>query len=211
MSDKKNIPLRAAERFFLYFRFLKAKMELGAENVFSHELSLAVGISPEQVRQDLRLLNVRGTPQQGYPIRAFLADLNGFLSLGEPVKAVLVGAGGMGQSILSFFSDIRPNLQIVAAFDSDMGKKITKIAGCPVYNLSHIAEIIRKEHPLVGIIAVSPTGAQQLADDMAALGIRGILNLSSAMIKPPAGVFLEQLDVMMSLEKTVFFARNMGN
>ena len=65
------------------------------------------------------------------------------------------------------------------------------------------------EKPLAGIIAVPPAGAQQLADDMAESGIKGILNFAPVVIKPPKGIYLEQVDVLMALEKTAFFARNM--
>lgn len=192
----------------MYARFLKAKLNLGAENVFSHELSLAVGISPEQVRQDLMVLNIHGTPQRGYPIKPFIADLNIFLRMGNSVKAVLAGADVLGEAILAHFSSYLPNLNVAAAFDADLSKTGKKISGCPVYHLSKMPEIIKQETPLVGIIAVPPDGSQQLADDMAALGIKGILNFSPTVIKPPNGVFIEQIDIVMALEKTVFFAGN---
>ena len=206
--NKKNIPPRTAERFFLYVRFLKAKQSLGAENVFSHELSLAVGISPEQVRQDLMLLNIRGTPQKGYQIKSFLADLQNFLSMDIPIKAIMIGEGELGRALKSYFSVMRPNLQIISVFDSDISKKEKKSNERRVYNSSEIQEIIRREKPLIGIIAVSPEGAQQLADDLAREGIKGLVNFTSALIKPPSGVFLENVDMLMSLEKTAFFSRN---
>ena len=207
MPYKKKLPVRTAERFFLYARFLKAKQNLGAENVFSHELSLAVGISPEQVRQDLMILNIRGTPQKGYAINAFLAELNIFLRMGEPVKAILAGAGNMGRALLSVFSSSRPNLQIAAAFDYNLLENGKKIAGCPVYHFSMMPEILRIEKPAIGIIAVPPEFAQQIADGMSSAGIKGILNFSLSAIKSPPGVFLEQVDILMALEKTAFFAR----
>ena len=209
VAEKKLLPPRTVERFFLYSRFLKAKQDMGAENVFSHELSLAVGISPEQVRQDLRLLNISGTPQRGYQIGPFLADLRGCLSMEVPVNAVLAGVGNLGRALLRHFAESRPNLRIVAAFDADPEKHGREYAGCPVYPAALMDEIICLKKPLAGIIAVPPAGAQQLADDMAESGIKGILNFAPVVIKPPKGVYLEQVDVLMALEKTAFFARNM--
>ena len=205
---KTNLPSRTVERFFLYSRFLKAKRERGAEYVCSHELSLAVGISPEQVRQDMRRLNVRGTPQKGYLIDAFLADLNECLGSAVTAKAVLIGAGNLGRALLSHFTLAWPSLKIIAAFDRDRKLAGSVIASCRIYNMTQLASVLKKEKPLVGIIAVPPDDAQQIADELAAGGVKGLLNFAPAAIKPARGVYLEQIDLLMALEKTAFFARN---
>lgn len=207
----KKIPPRTIERFFRYSQFLHAKLDVGAANVFSHELALAVSISPEQVRRDLMSLKVRGTPQKGYPINSFLTELYRQLGSAELTKIVLVGVGNLGKAVITYFEHRRPNLSIVAAFDSDPKKINATYAGCKVYHINKLKEVITQEKPFVGIITVPASCAQQIADEMADAGIKGVLNFAPCLVKPAKGVFLEQLDITMSLEKTAYFAKRMAS
>ena len=155
----------------------------------------------------MRRLNVRGTPQKGYLIDAFLADLHECLCVTVPAKAVLIGVGNLGRALLSHFLLASPGLKIVAAFDRDRKIAGSVISSCRIYHISELQAVMKNEKPLAGIIATPPDEAQQLADELAAGGVKGLLNFAPAAIKPPKGVYLEQIDLLMALEKTAFFAR----
>lgn len=201
------IPQRTVERFFRYSQFLHARLEAGAENVYSYELAAAVGISPEQVRRDLMNFDLRGTPQKGYPIREFMTELYQHLGSSALTKMVLVGVGNLGKAVLTYFIRRRPNLAIVAAFDADEEKSDRVYAGCQVHHIRKLGEVIAREQATVGIITVPAGAAQATADALARAGVKGIVNFAPGQIKTPKGVFLEQLDITLSIEKTAYFAR----
>jgi redox-sensing transcriptional repressor len=203
-----KIPQRTVERFFRYCQFLHSRLEAGSEHVFSHELAAAVGVSPEQVRRDLmNFRQVKGTPQRGYPIKEFMAELYSHLESDSLTKMVLLGVGNLGKAILSYFLKRRPNLSIVAAFDQDPEKVNRVYSGCQVHHIGQLEKTVSREKAAVGIITVPAAAAQEAADALVRAGVRGIVNFAPVQIKVPAGIFLEQLDITLSIEKVAYFAR----
>ncbi|OGR52308.1 MAG: hypothetical protein A2049_01210 [Elusimicrobia bacterium GWA2_62_23] len=202
-----RIPQRTVERFFRYCQFLHTRLEAGSEFVFSHELAAAVGVSPEQVRRDLMNFKLKGTPQRGYPIKEFLAELYSHLESSSLTKMVLVGVGNLGKAILSYFLKRRPNLSIVAAFDQDPEKTNRVYSGCQVHHIGQLEKFVSRERAAVGIITVPASAAQEAADTLIRAGVKGIVNFAPVQLKLPPGIFLEQLDITLSIEKVAYFAR----
>lgn len=203
-----RIPQRTVERFFRYCQFLHSKVEAGSEFVFSHELAAAVGVSPEQVRRDfMNFRQVKGTPQRGYPVKEFMAALYAHLESSALTKMVLVGVGNLGKAILSYFLRRRPNLSIVAAFDLDPEKADRIYSGCRVHHTGQLEKVVAREKVAVGIITVPAAVAQEAADALVRAGVKGISNFAPVQLKVPRGVFLEQLDITLSIEKVAYFAR----
>lgn len=203
-----KIPQRTVERFFRYCQFLHSRQEAGAVHIFSHELAAAVGVSPEQVRRDLmNFRQVKGTPQRGYPIKEFLAELYAHLESDSLTKMVLVGVGNLGKAILSYFLKRRPNLSIVAAFDQDPEKTDRVYSGCQVHHIGQLEKTVSREKAAVGIITVPAAAAQEAADILVRSGVRGIVNFAPVQIKVPEGIFLEQIDITLTIEKVAYFAR----
>ncbi|HAN04411.1 MAG: hypothetical protein A2X29_07095 [Elusimicrobia bacterium GWA2_64_40] len=202
-----KIPQRTVERFFRYCQFLHNRLETGSEYVFSHELAAAVGVSPEQVRRDLMNFELKGTPQRGYPIKEFMAELYAHLESSSLTKMVLVGVGNLGKAILSYFLKRRPNLSIVAAFDQDPEKVNRVYSGCQVHHIGQLEKTVAREKAAVGIVTVPASTAQEAADALVRAGVRGIVNFAPVQLKVPPGIFLEQLDITLSIEKVAYFAR----
>lgn len=202
-----RIPQRTVERFFRYCQFLHSRLEAGAEGVFSRELAAAVGVSPEQVRRDLMNFTIKGTPQRGYPIKEFMDELYSHLESSSLTKMVLVGVGNLGKAILSYFLKRRPNLSIVAAFDQDPEKTDRVYSGCRVHHIGRLEKMVAHERVAVGIITVPASAAQEAVDALVRAGVRGIINFAPVQVKVPNGVFLEQIDITLSIEKVAYFAR----
>lgn len=202
-----KIPQRTVERFFRYCQFLHSRLEAGSEHVFSHELAAAVGVSPEQVRRDLMNFKLKGTPQRGYPIKEFMTELYAHLESSSLTKMVLVGVGNLGKAILSYFLKRRPNLSIVAAFDQDPEKVNRVYSGCQVHHIGQLEKTVLRERAAVGIVTVPAASAQEAADTLVKAGVKGIVNFAPVQLKLPAGIFLEQLDITLSIEKVAYFAR----
>jgi redox-sensing transcriptional repressor len=59
----------------------------------------------------------------------------------------------------------------------------------------------------VGIITVPASAAQDAADLLVRAGVRGVLNFAPVPIRVPPGVYVEDIDMTMSLEKVAYFAR----
>ncbi|MBN2712809.1 MAG: redox-sensing transcriptional repressor Rex, partial [Planctomycetes bacterium] len=78
--------------------------------------------------------------------------------------------------------------------------------GCMCYHSSELAKIVKEKNITLGIITVPATAAQKAADELAAAGVRGMLNFAPVRIRVPQHVYVEDLDVTMSLEKVAYYA-----
>lgn len=198
---------RTIERLSLYRRILGDLARQGAEHVFSHQLAALAGSTPAQVRRDMMALGSQGSPTRGYDTRELINAIGDFLDSPAGQGVFLAGVGNLGRAILAYFGGRRPNLSIVAAFDSDPSKTDRMILGCQCYPIEELSAVARKLRPSVGVVTVPAAHAQAVADEMVATGITGILNFAPIALRVPPTVYVEQVDVTTFLEKVAYFAR----
>lgn len=200
---------KAIGRLSIYRRLLNELAEKGKENIFSHELANLAGTTAAQVRRDLMIIGTSGLPRQGYKVKELLKSIENFLDDPAGQKVVLVGLGNLGRAILTYFAGRRPKLSIVAAFDIDPSKiNKTVHGGCSCYHINQLKEIVKKEGATIGIITVPADAAQEVADMLIDAGIKGILNFAPISLRVRPDVYVEQVDITVSLEKVAYFARN---
>jgi redox-sensing transcriptional repressor len=202
-ASEKNI-----ERLLKYMEFAKEKINADGHFIFSHELASAVGVSPEQVRRDLMSLDISGIPQKGYPLKEFLTEITSHLKCDKVTQVVLVGLGHLGKAILSHFMKIRPQLSIVATFDIDPEKTKRVYSGCMIFHTNSMPKVIKSKKATVAIITVPAEHAQETADLLIKAGIKGIINFAPVKLNVPENVFVEQVDITLSIEKTAYFAED---
>jgi redox-sensing transcriptional repressor len=69
-----------------------------------------------------------------------------------------------------------------------------------------MADIISREQIHVGVIAVPASEAQGIADQLVLAGVKGILNFAPVRLRVPAGLYVENVDLMMALDKVAYYA-----
>jgi redox-sensing transcriptional repressor len=67
-----------------------------------------------------------------------------------------------------------------------------------------LAETVRKINIQLGIMAVPPDMAQDVADQLVEAGLRGLLNFAPVSIHVPADVALNAVDLAVQLEQLSF-------
>ena len=201
----------AVGRLSLYRGILNRLMANGQESLYSHEMGALARVTPSQVRRDLMALGYSGSPAHGYEVRALEQSIGKFLDAPTVQNVVLIGVGNLGRAILTFFAGRRPNLKIVAAFDNDPHKVDRVICSCRCHPLEEMEGIVREQGIGLGIVAVPAEEAQSAADALVRLGVRGILNCAPVRLRMPDGVYVEDLNMAVSLDKVAYFARHMGH
>ena len=69
-------------------------------------------------------------------------------------------------------------------------------------------EIIIKELNIkIAIITVPPEYAKETAEEAVRYGVKGILNFTTIPLNVPSWVFLEEYDMITSLEKVAYFVK----
>jgi len=194
-------------RLSLYRRLLYDHANAGEEHVFSHQLAALAGVTAAQVRRDVMAVGYNGSPTRGYDVRYLTEAIGQFMDAPEDQGVALIGMGNLGRAIIAFFAGRRPHLRIVAAFDSDPAKAGRVIQGCRCYPVDELDRVVDELGICVAVLAVPASEAQATADRLVRAGIRGVLNFTLAPLRLPPDVYVEGIDMTMSLEKVAYFAR----
>jgi len=198
---------RTIARLSVYRRLLRPLSVTGTERVFSHDLAAMAGVTAAQVRRDIMNLGFNGSPARGYSIRGLLDRVGQVLDAPECQAVVLVGVGHLGQALMSYFTGGRHHLVIVAAFDKDPDRVGGVQHGCPVYPVDRLEELVRDWGVQVAIITVPAEAAAEVAERLVQAGVRGLLNFAPARLELSPDVYVENVDLAVSLEKVAYFAR----
>jgi redox-sensing transcriptional repressor len=208
MSGKTStISAKVVARLSLYRRLLASEAAGGARHIYSHQLAIRAGVSAEQVRRDMMAVGYSGTPIRGYCIAELTNCIDALLDAAQGQSAAIVGLGNLGQAITVYSAGRWPKLSIVAAFDQDPAKVGEVINGCTCYLDTDIPRVVAERDIRVAIITVPASEAQKVADRLVEAGVKGILNFAPARLRVPPDVYVENMDVAVSLEKVAYFAR----
>ena len=203
----KHLPHKTVERLSQYRRALLLILSKEKTHVFSHEIAQMLHITPVQVRRDLMLIGYSGNLRKGYDIKELIELIGKIIDTDKGQRVAVVGLGNLGKAIISYFRGKRTKLTIVAAFDVN-AEKIDRIYnGVPCHHIDLLPKIIRQENITIGIITVPAEQAAPVAETLVLSGIKGILNFTPKPLNVSPYVYLEEYDMITSLEKVAFFAK----
>lgn len=191
------------KRLPLYLRCLTYLHQMGIENISSQNFGEKIGIDPSQIRRDLSYFGDFGKQGVGYNVENLLNELKTILGLNTRWKVVLVGAGNLGQALVNY-SGLHYNFDLVGVFDADPEKVGMKIGDFEVQDMKKLSSTIQKNGVKLAVITVPKTAAQEVADILAASGIKGILNFAPISIRAPSSVVVHNADLSFELQNLVF-------
>jgi len=202
-----HLPHKTIERLSQYRRALLICLEKGNTHIFSHEIARIQHITSVQVRRDLMLIGYSGTLRKGYNIQELIDLIGTIIDSGEGINVAIVGMGNLGKALINYFRGKRHKLSIVAGFDNNPDKIGSKLSGVPCYSFDDLEAIIIKENIKIGIITVPGIFAAETADKLVKSGIKGIVNYTPKPINVPDHVYLEEYDMITTLEKVAFYVK----
>jgi redox-sensing transcriptional repressor len=92
----------------------------------------------------------------------------------------------------------------VAVFDNDPGKVGKRLGPFTIQALADLQPVVQREQIRLAILAVPADNAQDVADQVVAAGVRGLLNFAPVSINVPAQVAVTTVDVAVHLEQLSF-------
>ena len=203
-----RIPVNTVGRLSLYRRLLQEHLAAGTRQVYSHQLASLAVSTAAQVRRDLMTIGFAGSPRRGYAIQELVEAINVVLARSIETTAALVGVGNLGRAILAYYANRQP-IRFAAAFDRLAEKTGRILHGCRCYPVSDMAAVISREGIRVGVIAVPVVEAQAVADQLVLAGVTGILNFAPVRLRVPAGLHVENVDLMMALDRVAYYAHEL--
>ncbi len=203
-----KLPPKSIERLSQYRRILLNNLEKGKEYIYSHELASQLHFTPVQVRRDIMLIGYTGTQRKGYVIKDLIVRIGEILDRESNTNAIIIGMGNLGKAITSYFNGKRTKIEIVAAFDTDEQKINRVISNVRCYHISSIKEKLQNLDASIAIMTLSPEAAQEVADQLVLHDIKGILNFTSIPLNIPDHIYIEDYDMVTSIEKVAYFVNH---
>lgn len=203
-----NLPEKTVERLSQYRRTLNNQLNKGKTHIFSHEIANLLHITPVQVRRDIMLIGYSGTLRKGYDIKEMVVTIGKIIDTEDGQKIAVIGMGNLGKAFIHYLHEKRSKLKIAASFDVNPEKINMDYVDVHCYHLDQLEEIIDREGITIGIITTPPEVASELADRLKEAGIKGILNYTPKPLSEREGVYLEEYDMITSLEKVAYFVKH---
>ena len=204
----KYVIKNSLKRIFLYRACLVRLKLMGVKKVFSYTLANETGVKADQVRKDFSEYGIKGNKRGGYEVEELLEIMENIFHRNKDHNLVLVGMGNMGLALSKYSRFVQRNMNIVATFDIDPFKQKIR-SDIPVYSMGRLKEIIDRFRVKVAILAVPEISAQEVTDELIRLGIKGIVNFAPVLLKVPADVVVNNVNLCDELESVIYCVHNM--
>ncbi len=178
MPKRENISMSVIRRLPRYYRFLKHLKGKGVTRISSTELSIKLGLTASQIRQDLNCFGGFGQQGYGYIVDQLCEEIANILGLSHGYKSILIGAGNLGQAIASHISFEMQGFDLIGIFDNSPQKIGTVINGNTVRAISEIDDFCKTEKPVMAVFCIPREAVSSLSEHLYELGIRNFWNFS---------------------------------
>ena len=201
---EKQVSASVINRLPRYYRYLGELLKSGVERISSRELSKRMGITASQIRQDLNCFGGFGQQGYGYNVEYLYGEIAGILGLNSHYKAILIGAGNMGQALIQNTTFEKRGFSLIGVFDNDPEKIGKEIKGITISNIKDIKAFIEENKPTMAIISTPRTVVSQIVNELTEYGITGFLNFSYAEIPHNDNVVVENIHLSDSLMRLCY-------
>ena len=192
-------------RLSVYLRCLNLLDEAGIKNVSSRELADQFHLNSAQIRKDLANFGEFGVRGVGYYVSDLKRHLINILGLSRQYSAVIVGAGNLGMALSGYRGFNTGGFRIVALFDASRERVASlKRSGQPAYPMSALKRVMKRENVDIAILAVPAPSGQIVLDQVAASGVRAVLNFVPVRLRVPEGVELVTVDLKVQMESLAY-------
>lgn len=199
-----SVPYPAVQRLSLYLRQLEGFARKGRRTISSKQLGESLNLTDAQVRKDLAYFGQFGHPGIGYRVEELIAQARRILGTDKTCNVLLVGAGNLGRALMAYHGFDAKGFKLVAVFDNDPTKAGKRENTFVVQLLSELSDTVKRLSIRLAIMAVPAEVAQEVADQLLAAGIRGLLNFAPVSIHTPDHVAVKSVDLAVQLEQLSF-------
>ena len=196
---KQRISDAVIRRLPRYYRYLDDLHSKGIVRISSNSLGTRMGITASQIRQDLSCFGEFGQQGYGYNIVELRAEIGHILGVDMQRRLVIVGAGHLGHALMRNFDFVQGGFALDSAFDVSPALIGTKVNSVLIRPLSELEDYFAALHPAVAVLTVPKITAQETAERLVALGVKGIWNFTNVELSVPDDVFVEDVHFADSL------------
>ena len=205
---RNRIPAPVVRRLHRYLIRAREMKNAGESWVSSAGLGNALGLTTSTVRQDISHLSMSGVSKRGYRIEDLDRSLREVLHSDTIHRSVIVGAGLLGCALALHGELAESAFDVCAVFDKHprvIGKRVGNLRVRPMKDLKRMVSVRQVD---IGIIAVPARAAQEVADQLVAAGVKGLLNLAYAHVQVPEHVVVVEARFLARLQEIAYEIRS---
>jgi redox-sensing transcriptional repressor len=203
-SGERLAPKPVVGRLSLYLRQLEIFQRQGQGTVSSSQLGAPLAINDAQVRKDLAFFGQFGYPGIGYRIDELIPAVRHILGIDREWPLALVGVGNLGRALLKYRVFLSRGFHVVALFDNDPKKIGHSHEGLIVEPIDALRQAVISQGIGLAVLTVPADAAQQVAEEIVASGVLGILNFAPVTLIVPPSVNVVGVDLSVHLQNLAY-------
>lgn len=167
--------------------------------ISSKDLSVRMGITSSQVRQDFNCFGGYGLQGYGYDVKLLYREIRNILGLDTMYNMIIIGSGHLGQALANHTYFEKRGFKLVGIFDISseiIGKKIREIE---IMHLDSLDDFVKSNHVDIAVITAPAVHAREIAKKVTNFGIKGLWNFAPVELKIPSDVVIENIQLSDSL------------
>lgn len=185
---KSELSQRTINRLTQYYAILRDYSKKNIENITSSQISQFLKIDETQVRKDVKSINCKGKCKVGYSVEELKTIIEDILDYKIIKRAVVIGAGNLGQALSGYSKFEEFGLDIVALFDTDENKIGKKFNNKDIFSLKDLPQYIKKTGINIAILTTPNKVAQEVCDFLVECNIKYIWNFAPSVLIVPQDV-----------------------
>ena len=198
MKDR-QISKAVIKRLPRYRRYLKELEKKGVEKISSKDLSVLIGYTASQIRQDLNNFGGFGQQGYGYNVQYLYEEIGKILGLDRQHNIIVVGAGNMGQALANYVKFEKRGFMITGLFDVNPALAGLSVRGIEIHMMDELPEFVKHQRVDIAVLTLPKEKAEQAAEQLVKLGIRAIWNFAHLDLELPDDVVVENVHLSDSL------------
>jgi redox-sensing transcriptional repressor len=196
----RHVPEATVARLATYLRVLTGMVEELIGTCSSEDLAAAAGVNSAMLRKDLSYLGSYGIRGVGYDVQSLTGQVARVLGLDVHRHVVLIGVGHLGTALAGYTGFASRGFTIAALVDADPSRIGSHINGLLVQDIGNLEAIVAQEKITIAVLAVPAAVAQQICDQLVAVGVTSILNFAPVVLSVPGHVDVRKVDLAAELQ-----------
>lgn len=178
-KERKFVSMTVIKRLPRYYRFLGELKKNNVLRVSSKELSIRMGFTASQIRQDLNCFGGFGQQGYGYNVEQLQKEIGEILGINNGFKTILIGCGNLGRAIASHMTFEDRGFELVGLFDKNADKmQDLKIKGLSVSPIDELEVYCGEVEPKVAVLCIPSENTPEIVERLVAMGITNFWNFS---------------------------------
>ena len=208
--EQKEISQAVIGRLPRYFRYLGELKDEGIERISSQELSDIMKVTASQIRQDFNNFGGFGQQGYGYKVEYIYQEIGKILGLDKTHHLIIIGAGNLGQALANYMNFERRGFLFKGIFDNNPALFGKKIRNLEVKPMDELEQFVRENNIDIAVLTIPKNSAIQVAERLAANGIKGIWNFAHVDLNVPQEIQVENVHLSDSLMKLTYNINRFG-